>query len=1167
MSLKADDWTTRAQSLASAPENSAFVAANAGSGKTFVLARRVTRLLLEGVEPSRILCLTFTKAAAANMSNRVLADLARFVAMDRTSLEQELRAVTGRDIIEDSLIAHARRIFARALETPGGLKIQTIHAFCDALLHQFPFEAGVAASFSVLSDEVKDRMVEHARRRVLAAGNVDPDSRLGRAIQHLAEIKSEDGAEKILDVLFTSARAVRVLLPDDQAWPRVEKRLAEALGPGGDEALTAVEADMLNEPAIAQSEWPTLAEALMASSPNDQRVGRSVLAAIASSEDGKALAWHRVFLTAEGTLRKTIVTGGFKKSSPELATRMDAEFERQSAIQQRHVAARIRANTLAVLAVGRAILELVDQQKVAEGRLDFSDLVHHADELLSGDAGPWVRWKLDHGVDHVLVDEAQDTSPVQWSIVSALVAEFFAGEGARGASRTLFAVGDEKQSIFSFQGAEPKLFAENGRRFGNEARAANHRFEDDRVKLTRSFRSAPAILEAVDAVFARPDAHAGLTSSNEPTAHTAARVEAKGHVEFWELSAGEEADEDVTGWKHPVDTVSALDSRLVLAGRIAAEVRDLIAHQGYSHGDGVSPFQPKDIIILVRTRGVLFEALIRKLTEAGVPVAGADRMILGKHIAVMDLLALADAVLLPDDDLAVATVLKSPLIGHSEEDLYALAQGRTVPLIAAWRTSPRPDFAISYARFEVWRRRAERMRPYEFYASILGADGSRASFISRLGSEAEDAIDAFLARALAFELEATPTLAGFVAAMRASEIAVKREMDQGRNEVRVLTVHNAKGLEAPVVIVADTTSVPTGSMDGQLFEIETNDGEPPLLMMPAGKDLDPEVLKNARETAKTERMDEYRRLLYVALTRAADRLIVAGARRPKPKETGFSEGCWYQLVSEAWRPGATRETDANGNTRFIWRDGRRTAPRQSLASTAPVDAMPSWATLAPPAPPSPPRLSPSRADADVQPRSGDGLGRKHALARGTVLHALFQHLPRLAPQARHRAGVSYVSAAFPAVDAEALTAEALSIIEAPEQAALFAPDALAEVPIVGQLDLHGRQVEVSGQIDRLARDGAKLIIADFKTGSRPDSIPDAYMRQMALYRALLQKIDPGTVIECRLIWTREPAIDVLSSAELDKTLTTLPAQSIIPPSGYRLVENDDASKKDEERTA
>jgi ATP-dependent helicase/nuclease subunit A len=775
--------------------------------------------------------------------------------------------------------------------------------------------------------------------------------------------------------------------------------------------------------------------------------------------------------------------------------------------------------------------------------LDYDDIIGKTLALMNNVDAAWVHYKLDLGIDHVLIDEAQDTSPKQWEIVARLVVEFAAGAGARSISRSIFAVGDDKQSIYSFQGAVPEAFAQKRRDFQRDHDHSGLPFHP--IEFKYSFRSAPTILQAVDAVFERPEAFAGLTADAVKTVHEAVRVKAPGMVEIWEPVRPEEKPE-VEGWDAPFDTTSEMSPRVKLARRIAARVGGWI-ERGDRVGDGDKrrPLRPGDILILVRQRGPLFEAIIRALKNAGIAVAGADRLVLTEHIAAMDLMVTADALLLPDDDLALATALKSPLFGFDEDRLFALAWGREGTLRAALREKE-PEVA---ARLDRLAAAAKREMPFAFYARLLGPEGGRKAFLARLGAEAADALDEFLNLALDYESRETPSLQGFLAWLRTANAEVKRDMEIARDEVRVMTVHGAKGLEAPVVILADTATIPAGPPQRQpkllaLPAAKASPDTPDRLVWAGRKDEDVAPIASARAASIAAAENEYRRLLYVGMTRAADRLVIGCAVGTRERPVG----CWYDLVWNALKDVSVEEAAEDGDG-LLWRfhkaaDVDTAGPQTAATSPSQKSDLPFW--LQQNAPPEPQRsvpLSPSAAYDEAAGRGMDPLGsgadRRKALARGLLVHRLMQSLPDIPAERRKDAAKHYLARAakdFSPAEREVIMQQIEAVLGDPRFAALFAPGSRAELPIVGRLP-----APISGQVDRLAITDDAVLIADYKTNRpaprRLEDVPPAYVTQLALYRAVLAKIYPGRTVRAALIWTEVPDIMEIPSPTLDASLS------------------------------
>ena len=740
------------QKRASDPQVSAWVSAHAGSGKTHVLTQRVVRLLLAGVAPSRLICLTFTKVAAANMSARVFGMLAGWTLDDDESLRAKIRA-TGAEPPEDLNVA--RKLFAAAVETPGGLKIQTIHAFCERVLHLFPFEANVPAEFRAAEDLERAELLALARRQAFSAAAEDP--LLGAALARVAEETSEGGFEAILN----AALAQRAALENVEA---LITRLPEALGlsPGDDAA--SVRRAMI-EDGIHWSEWPELATIFAQGSSTDQKQGRLMSLAASRAPDDECLAsYAAVFLTKDMAARASVATKKVEAIAPGLPAQLLAEAQRLAGLADKLRAIEARDRTAALLRLAAACFANYEALKRTRGVLDFDDMIERTRALLTRDGGAaWALYKLDRGVDHILVDEAQDTSEAQWAILEALAAEFMAGAGARAQKRTFFAVGDEKQSIFSFQGASPQSFDRMRDLLGRRISGAGQPF--DPVPLDLSFRSARNILDAVDLVFRQPEALRGLQAdlSEPPPTHNALKHDIPGMVEIWAPIAGSKAP-DPTEWTLPLDLPRETSPPAELAERIARKIRSFIlpASRERTHDSksgALRAIRPGDVMILVRRRDAFFEAMVRALKSAGVPVAGADRLEIATHIAVMDLLAAARAALIPEDDYSLACVLKSPLVGLDDDDLIALAPHRPGSLDAALSASLADDHTQAARKIARWRDWAGRTSPFEFFSRLLGPDGGRRAFLARLGAEAGDALDEFMALALEHERGEAPSLA------------------------------------------------------------------------------------------------------------------------------------------------------------------------------------------------------------------------------------------------------------------------------------------------------------------------------------------------------------------------------------------------------------------------
>ncbi len=1124
------------QREASAPDASAWVRANAGAGKTHVLTQRVLRLLLAGADPARIVCITYTKAAASEMSNRVFERLASWTTASDEELAGHLQEVEGRPVKRAEL-KRARRLFAAAVETPGGLKVQTIHAFCERLLQQFPFEASVPPGFEVLDERAQAELLADARAAVLR-GLVE-GAPLQRAIARLSARAADQTFEQLLAEAVGRRFELRDWLNDagarePDAASEVEAAMAglrRELGLEPGETEDSLLREILENADPARAAWQGVSDTMVAfAGKSIQSLGRTLAEACCAADDEACLdAYRNVFLTGKGEPRTRFMTNDFRAEHPDLAARLEAELARVCPLIGRLAVARLAADTEALFTLADAIIGRYEALKAAGGLMDFDDLVRRAADLVTRTDAAWVLFKLDGGIDHVLVDEAQDTSPIQWQVIGALAEEFFAGEGASSRTRTVFAVGDEKQSIYSFQGADPKRFQEMEREFHRRAEGAKQTWKS--VSLALSFRSAPPVLASVDRVFGVGPDGSGLSFGAEHQPHEAIRASAPGLVEIWEPELPPEQPQPEP-WDAPLDAERADSPAAKLATRIARTIRRWLDGKE-TLADSGKPIRPADIMILVARRDPFSANMIRALKAHDIPVAGADRLVLTSHIAVMDLMALGRFVGLPEDDLNLACLLKSPLVGLSEEELLDLAAGRRGTLWGALaaRSADSERFAKVRERLAEWRARAGYERPFEFYARILDADRGREAFHRRLGAEAFEALDEFLALSLSYERGHTPSLPGFLRWLDLAPAEIKRDLDQGRDEVRVMTVHGAKGLEAPIVFLPDTCTLPREARVGPIFA--TPHGA---LVWSPSKKTDAPLTAALREAAVAKQREEHLRLLYVAMTRAKDRLYVAGYVGAR----GRPEGCWHHLVDLALPEelAPTVETPEGSVRRFATGTANPARPAEAPPVRTPL---PDWLRRDAAREEAPRTLAPSRLVAHEEAAPGAAAEeRKAAMRRGLALHRLLESLPEVAPADRPARGAKALRLLLPdaAQDVrDALLAEIMAILDDPAFAEAFGPGSRAEVSLGGEVPHLGR---VSGQIDRLVVTDHKVLIVDYKSDRAvPGTIaeaPPAYLAQLSAYLSLVSALHPGRQVEAALLWTAAPRLDPVPAALISAAL-------------------------------
>ena len=1242
------------QHKAADPKASVFVSAHAGSGKTYLLVNRVIRLLLDGARPERILCLTYTRAAATEMRTRIFERLAEWIDLDDDRLLARIHGQLDHRGFPRDRLAQARRLFARALETPGGLRVMTLHAFCERVLQAFPVEAGMPPGFEVLDEAAAQALLDEARVRLLLPDAEEAAAEEG-VREHLARLAALANEAKMQDLLSSLMRFRRLLAwmaDDPQRKAEVKDALRRVLGVSEE----PLDADAWRERWFAglsareilsyRRQLESVMAALEAGGakskrpkPTDYKVLEHLKALADAVSAGDAQrAWDVVcgwLLTTKGVPNsRGLVTKVVQDAAPEICQWLQNEQERLVDAFDGYKARWLLAANESLLEVGCAILSLYEKEKSWRGTFDYDDLVVRTLELLESVNGQWVLYRLDGGIDHILLDEAQDTSPEQWMILEKLTEEFFAGQGVeRSQQRTIFAVGDVKQSIYSFQGAAPEAFLRMRDFFQQRVKDVEGIFRD--VPMNVSFRSVQQVLDVVDAVLRQDDFRLG--EDNIPK-HASARPHVPGFVELWPLEEGDvrdETDDDSRDrvaaaverlWRPPESLEAALDARLKLARRIALTIRrwldngEALAPEEEEAGpEGKRrlrprPIRPRDILILVRHRTTLMDAIISALKRFGIPVAGADRLKVSEHIAVQDLLSLGRFLLLPADNLSLAEVLKSPLVERDEgrpfddNDLLRL-RGELFDFSApleqiAEVNEARPLWEQLQAaadagapvrrtveRLRRWRALAGFLPPYELFATVLWRDGGLRRFVGRLSHEAVEPLEAFLDLAMQYERDMLPSLPGFIEWMAAEAPEIKREQEgaadtDGDGEVRVMTVHGAKGLEAPVVFLVDTVNVPDERhldiVEAPWPDALVEEKLPVWVMRKAERS---KAAQKLVERNREEAEKEYNRLLYVAMTRAADRLYVCGAlsRRGGKKDdddNGKKKGKkqedaprivnWYERVARVLRRDEYAVKAEDGRTVWRYPAGAPTFRAERTAEEEAGVAVPDWVHTPAPEEPGPAVwLTPSRLmvpgldeapggagagmasdDRSLSPLSTARLADdplRDPFRRGVLIHKLLQHLPDVLEEEREARALSWLMMPAQGLreeQARALWAEVAAVLADERFAPLFGPQAVAEAPFSARfLAADGREMLVSGQIDRLAVLDDAVIVADFKTArpvpARVEDVPESYIRQLALYRLAMADIWPERTVRAALLFTAGPTWLEIPDGELQAAARSL----------------------------
>lgn len=1114
------------QARATTPDSHIWVDASAGTGKTHVLAARVLRLMAQGAHPGSILCLTYTKAAAGEMTNRILGHLGRWATAHEEGLLAELAVLMGgRSTVTADVAQRARRLFLDVLDLPMGLNVQTLHAFSQSLLGRFPIEARTAPGFETIDSRTAEELLGASRDDLLAAAVTGANAPLSAATQSLARLLADASFNDALKALRAAGNQLLAL---PQTRTALQTLIEEALELTPGETQPAVLERACTDPQFDAAGLRAVLAAINDHGTATEKTGKGAtlatwLAAQPAQRAATFTQYAQLFLTLSGEIRSKLMTKGPEKAMPNGLDIMAQEAQRVLTIQEQCTLITLAQTTADALLFGQHLMGRYNTKKDNAAKLDFDDLIHRTQALLAGaDIPTWVMYKLDTQIDHILIDEAQDNSDVQWRIISALTQDFFSLARPER-QRSIFAVGDMKQSIYGFQGAKPKLFDDTRYAVKQTATSAGQRFED--VPLDQSFRSVQAVLDVVDTVFQTGGTNA-LDAARAPMKHSSFRKGIGGQVDLWPIQGpGKQADED-DGWRLPLFERTQTKADRLLAQRIADDIEQRIEAREVLPGRS-DPLGAGDFLILVRRRGDFMGHMARALKRRSIALAGIDRFDLKSPLVIRDLINMARFAAMPRDDYTLACVLKGPFCGVSEDALMQLCTQRDGAL---W-DHIRADLNMPKAALDTLRAvlaRADYMPPFDFFSQLL-LQGGRKALLERLGQEADDAVDVFLEQCLVYERAHVPSLDGFLHWFEQSDVEVQRDAEAAGDKVRIMTIHGAKGLQAPVVYLPDLVGLPKAKYSFMDIEHEAGGKRRNIPIFRRSSSNDVGKVGAATEARKDADYAEYMRLLYVAMTRAEDHLICCGFAAADPKDGERPQRSdrrkdAYDLVSDAFDRLETIEDVADTKRYSCGQTAALPTPSSSAASTVATVPHPAWLNVPAPQEASPPRpLQPSDAGLTAPKLFElDAADDLSPARRGTLIHTLLEHLPDVPASERADAAQRYIQQSAPGISAAleaALIRQSQETLALPALAAVFGPDSRTEVPLVARLG----DFVVSGQIDRLAIQEEEVLFVDYKTTASPptaaQSIAPAYLRQMALYHASLAQMFPGKTIKGALVWT------------------------------------------------
>lgn len=1034
------------QIKASDPSSSIWVSASAGTGKTKILTDRVIRLLLTGAELNKILCLTFTNAAANEMKERIIGTIFRWSILPDHELALELEKTQGAPASYKQLIL-AADLYEQYLRSENSLNVQTIHSFCQKLLKQFPLEAGISPNFQII-DEIKEQaLLNEIKTIIIRHPNLEIITRY--LITNFHELIIDEIFNEIIQnkQLFTHNNIIY-----DCDIIEISKHLIAKLSTPIEEYFT----DFIEH---------QLLQNILGSNPTFSQV-------------------KDLFLTAQGTMRKHL-DKNLKKNQilyDELLELQQEFYQKTQEFKNQQ----LQYFSKLIELLSSSLISEYENIKAKKALLDYDDLIEKSCLLLSNsDAKEWILYKLDGFIDHLLVDEAQDTSGSQWKVINSLITEFYSGEGSNKTDRTIFVVGDAKQSIFSFQGAELNTFIETNLKLAEKIYYANKKFSN--IELEVSYRSGQEILDVVYAVFCSQQKIAPYSFAMPIYNLEAFRKNLKSSVELWPLCKAPSEKQDFWPIK---ENPQSENVQIILANQIASYIKTLIDSK-IILSSTQKAVRPQDIMILFRKRDQLVKQVIRSLEEHNLHTSGLDRINLQENMAVQDLLNIARFVLNPDDDLNLASLLKSAIIGATDKELYDLTTNRTGSL---WHSleinsTKYQDLHGKLLEFQTLYTQTNILEFFQYITDIMG-------YRALLTEQNDDAINELLYICENYMIQHNNSMQKFLLWLGSINSSIKRE-NLGEDQIRIMTVHGAKGLQAPIVIMCDTTSMP--SNNNRFFWAENKQ-----LVASKHSEDSSEYLQELKNEAKKLGYAEYLRLLYVAMTRAQEKLIICGYQAAK----NVSEDCWYEIINRTMQRLASAQEDGSliygrNEINDITAEASTLSSNQNIIHFYPEFLNKTLAIK-------------TRVDSYIA-SSTTPLAQENHLEYGLIFHKILEDSissKKLDKMSSHPFIKSLSSAQQNRI---------LGSIEKIQGNLEFRE--LLKLKTFTEINMGTLQNSSSidlKRVDLMICDHERVIIIDYKSDNKPpqniDHVPLSYIEQLAHYKQICQLIYPSKQIITKILW-------------------------------------------------
>ena len=1101
------------QQLASDPKNSVWVMASAGSGKTKVLTDRILRLLLEDVAPHKILCLTFTKVASVEMQERLNKELQNWIICNDKELFEKLLNLTG-EKPEAHFISKARGLLIKILNAELKIKIQTIHSFCQSILKSFPFEAKIPINFELLEENQAKILLKNSQKNILQ--NATKDEELRDLIFKINSQISDESFTLLLSNLLQNKDKINFITHKYFGIKNAIKEMREKFNLNYEnnnflEIYNKIFNDFVENLNLSQLQIfnKKLSES---SGKNDLKSFENIKKFIENPKFENFKFIQDGFFTKENTPRKFS-----KKIYENLTKEIDNFYTKINDFNKQNQACITIENSYNLIKIVMAILDDFQKIKIANCYLDYGDLINIANQVLENpEFSDWIKLKMDSSFDHILIDEAQDTNPIQWSIIKSLTDDFFSGESSSNKSRSIFVVGDEKQSIMGFQGADinqTKLFYDYLLQKSN--------FQLQNIDLNISFRSGINILNLVDDVFNNNDCNLNksLCKIGKYTNHQSFRQSA-GYVEIWQNDGISETkidnDEDSElhqnqdfiidqdsaetpkkstkkipidfSWKIDFSNQATDNNHDLIAKFVSQKIKKWIDEKRLIH-DKNRPIEYGDIMILVRNRqNGLIDKLSQNFNQLKIPFISVGKIKFSENLLIQDILNIAKFALLPSDCFNLACLLKSPFFNVEEDELFELCKIKNDKQQNLWSSLKSTKY---YNSLENIINLSKKNDVYEFFFKILNDVQNQINIASRFTIEGLEIVNNFLFICNDFNQKNATNLQNFIEFVEKIDPEIILN-STSKNQIKITTIHSSKGLQAPIVIMPDCLYSYSNQLDNKEKILWLDD-------FPLWINKDSKInslIKKVSDIKISENYEEHLRLLYVALTRAEDEIYIGGLSNKK------DEKCWYEIINKI-----------NSNN---YRKTKFENPKNNIL----IKNFPTKISLE---------------------NSNFVFNDKHinyeydlvnqGLITGKILHKILEIIGKNFEMPK--VWLKNIINNFVKNSSDIHLSEQKNILQIIENfldSKLFLE--IFEVNFDGKIlceyeIFYNKKIL---RIDLIKIYKNEILIIDYKSDEiMPDNIPEQYFDQLNLYKSALQKLYPDHKINCAILWIRFLEITLITS--------------------------------------